>query len=80
MLILAALRGRKVKIMTERTLRKKLAKMGYRLSSRTTTIFVDPSTKEPVKVKRYAIVDENNFLIAGEYTMFLKDVENWVKE
>lgn len=30
--------------------------------------------------KRYAIVNQDNLLIAGEYTMSLDDVEKWVLE
>lgn len=60
--------------MSENRARKELSKMGYKLTRRTSPAVVGGYGKET----KYSIVDENNILIAGEYTMDLDDVERWI--
>lgn len=63
--------------MSESTARRKLRKMGYFLKKRWFPIpFTDGSHKEA----RYAIVDMNNVLVAGEFTMYFNDVIDWINE
>ena len=59
--------------MTERTIRKKLAKEGYRLISKTIPMRIGGYGKEKV----YAIVDQNNIIVSGEQ-MTLEEIEKWV--
>ena len=60
-------------IMNESTARRKLNKMGFALKRKTFTGVTGG------KEVRYSIVDQNNGLVAGEFTMSLEDVENWIK-
>ena len=60
--------------MNESTARKKLEKMGYKLTKRTAPSVFGGFEKET----KYSIIDANNVLIAGDYVMDLDDVEKWI--
>lgn len=60
--------------MSETTIRRKLAGMGFRLSCKTFPLACGYSEK------RYAIVDENTVIVTGGFTMSLEDVASWITE
>lgn len=61
-------------IMSESAARRKLNNMGYTLKKK-----YFPTAGNGFEA-RYAIVDMNNVLVAGEYTMCFDDVIDWIKE
>lgn len=60
--------------MSEAAVRRKLRSMGYSLRKRNF-----PTAGNGFEA-RYAIVDMNNVLVAGEYTMCFDDVIDWINE
>ena len=60
--------------MTEKQARNKLYQMGYRLKKKSVP------TLGNLTETRYAIVNSDNVLVAGEYIMDWEDVLNWINE
>ena len=62
---------------SEKALRNRLARQGLRLSKRFIPIMGVGNSL--VKEPRYAVIDSNNCLVSGEWTMTLNDLQEWVR-
>ena len=66
--------------MDEKSVRAALRKKGYKLVSGWFIPAIGGTISgEIVKERRFSVVDENNLLIGGEFTMTLDEVAKWAE-
>lgn len=58
---------------SENTLRKALARKGFKL------VTINSYVQYGVRTKKYAVADANNVIVSGE-NMDLSDVEEWLRK
>lgn len=64
--------------MKETSVRKKLNEQGYALRKK--NVPIAEVGGEVIKEARYAIVDQNNCIVTGEFDMTLDEVVAWLKQ